>query len=786
MVGRTLSHYTLTQKLGEGGMGVVYRAEDLKLHRQVAIKVFPSFFTASEDDRKRFFQEARLASSLNHPNIVIIHEFDEVEGTAFIVSECIEGKTLGQLLQERSLSLTEVLQMAIQIASGIAEAHKRGIIHRDLKPENIMVTGSGQIKVMDFGLARLVGSSHVTSPGSLIGTFAYMSPEQIDEEEVDARSDIFSIGTVLYQMATGMHPFHGKTVAELLSSIARKTPEPPRKLRKDLPGELERIVLKALQKDRRRRYQSVEELGQDIARLAANPDMRRRIDRTSLMALRRPVIVIALLLFVAISYTLWNSSKPPPDNPAPFKAIAVIPFVDIGNDPRDAYLSIGLADDIITRLSSIRTLLVKSMSAVAESQRKNLSATEIGKELNAQYVLEGRYGRNGDSLRVSIQVVDVQTGNVICADQVERPSSDIRTIHEEVTDHIINAMRLKITGDELSTIHKVRSRSSEAFDQYLHGVVSTIADSRENNEMAIERFQQALRYDSGFADAAAALSMAYTERFWSSYSFDTVWITRGEEAARRAIQLEAKLASGHTALAFALRVRGKYHEAMQEVVTALSIDPHSSFSLEDVSEFYRNLGDFAKALLFAERAAESDPSFNIFRVRARIYQFQGKYRTCIPELEHAILRSPEDSWLRGSLLAMSYVHLGELEKAEEEIQRAEALDTSKPETHITRAMLYTERNDFAAAEQQLACVRSFIDRDYASAFYAAAIYARQGKQTQAIAHAEQSLKLGNRWYSWYQDPWFDSLRTDARFSQLLRDLKKELELIRSEIEKANI
>ncbi|HEV8537931.1 MAG TPA: serine/threonine-protein kinase, partial [Bacteroidota bacterium] len=276
MEGKILSHYRIIEKLGEGGMGVVYKAEDLTLRRFVAIKVFPSIATASVEERNRFFQEARLASSLNHPNIVIIHEFDEVGGNAFMVSECVEGRTLNAIMQEAPLSIEKVLDVAIQTASGIAAAHVRGIVHRDIKPDNVMVTREGQVKVMDFGLARLVGSSHMTSAGSLIGTFAYMSPEQINEQEIDARSDIFSFGTLLYQSATGKLPFQGKTIAELLSSIARKHPESPKISRPELPDELVRIIVKALHKDRSRRYQTMEELKIELERLRDNPSMKPR------------------------------------------------------------------------------------------------------------------------------------------------------------------------------------------------------------------------------------------------------------------------------------------------------------------------------------------------------------------------------------------------------------------------------------------------------------------------------------------------------------------------------
>ncbi|MBI3765332.1 MAG: serine/threonine protein kinase, partial [Ignavibacteriales bacterium] len=267
MVGHTLSHYKIIEKLGEGGMGTVYKAEDLRLNRKVAVKIFSSIVTASPDDRTRFFQEARLASALNHPNIVTIHEFDESDGTAFIVSECVEGKTLSSLIQTGPLPIQQVLNIAVQIASGIAEAHSHDIIHRDIKPDNVMISFQGQAKVMDFGLARMMGSSHLTNPGSLIGTFAYMSPEQINEEEVDAQSDIFSFGTLLYQLIANDLPFKGKTVAELLTSITRKHPDSLQKYRDDVSEELDRIVFKALQKDKQRRYLSMNDVRADLERL---------------------------------------------------------------------------------------------------------------------------------------------------------------------------------------------------------------------------------------------------------------------------------------------------------------------------------------------------------------------------------------------------------------------------------------------------------------------------------------------------------------------------------------
>lgn len=776
MVGATLSHYKILEKLGEGGMGIVYRAEDLKLRRNVAIKVFPSIVAASPDDRLRFFQEARLASALNHPNIVTIHEFDEHEGTAFIVSECVEGKSLSAVLQEGPLVSDRLYNIAIQIAAGITEAHSHGIIHRDIKSDNVMISHQGQAKVMDFGLARLMGSSHVTTPGSLIGTFAYMSPEQINEDEVDAQSDIFSFGTLLYQMATGELPFKGKTVAELLSSIARKNPDSPGNLRSDLSPELDRIIMKALQKERARRYHSMHDLMSDLELLRANPSMKRKFDGWNVSRRSLMLSVIVAGLGVALVAYFLRSQLGLTKQGHPEKSIAVLPFQSIGGDSSTNFLKLGFADEIITRLTYIRSLLVKPTSAVAVYEDRLVDASEVGKAVGVDAVLQGRFQKVGDRLFITTQLIDVPSRNIIRADKFDFHWDRLGLTQTDVAERVVDALQLQITAAERLEIRRAKTSSAEGYEYYLRGIEYLHKSSRENNLRAIRMLEQAIARDSLFAQALSHLSEAYVEQFWSNYSSDTMWIQRGLESARRAIQLDPGLADAHTNYGFALRIKGRYAEGVAESFRALEIDPRSSSSLEIAGSFYQHLGDFTKARILFERASEYNPSFNINRVLARMLQFQGKYRESIYELQRAIQRSPDDAWLRGGLLAQCYVRLEEFEKAEEAIRRAAMSEPTSPQIGLSRAMLETARGNYDRAGVYLKEIGAYTHADYAMAGRVASIYAKQGKQEMALDWISRAAKLGNYWHSWYQnDSWFDGLRSHPRFVSMMTDMKTTLD-----------
>jgi TolB-like protein/Flp pilus assembly protein TadD len=779
MLGQTISHYRVLSKLGEGGMGIVYKAEDLKLHRFVALKVFPAILAASPDDRARFFQEARLASSLNHPNIVTIHEFDEIDGTAFIASECVEGRTLAAVLQDGLLAVDRVLEVAISIAAGIADAHAHGIVHRDIKPENVMISVQGQVKVMDFGLARLMGSSHVTSPGSLIGTFAYMSPEQINEEEIDARSDIFSFGTLLYLMTAGELPFKGKTVAELLTSITRKHPDSPARLRPGVSGELVRIIQKAMQKDRHRRYRSMEEVKADLERLRAHPGMRRTIDATMLTP-RVAASAAAVLLVLAAGAAFLLRGEP---DAAVQKSVAVLPFTNAVQDSASNFLSVGFADDIITRLSYVRSLLVRPTSAVLRFDGRAVEAAAAGSELSADVVLQGRYQRAAERLYVSFQLVDVHTGGILLADRLDIPWRDMRAVQDNISERIVDALQIRLSAGEVRALHKVNTSSHESYESYLRGITYMNKSSMVNNGLAIEMFERAVALDTLFAQAYARLCDVYVEQFWSNYSTDTGGGGGGEASARKAIALDPGLAMAHSGLGFALRIRGDYPAGVRESFRALALDPHASSSLEDVGVFYQYRGDFAKAREIFDRAAAADPTLNIDRVMARMYMFEGKYREAVFHLQRAVQRSPDDAWFRAGLLAVCYVRLGDLTKADEAIARAAQSEPTSPQVDLARAILETERGNRMAADSAIARIRPFVERDYAMARQVAAVYARQGRRDEAIAWLRRATRLGNYWYSWYtSDTWFDGIRNDTAFQAQMAEMERTLTLVAAEVQ----
>jgi serine/threonine protein kinase/Flp pilus assembly protein TadD len=783
MVGTTISHYKILEKIGEGGMGVVYRAEDMKLKRIVALKVLPSFTSILPEDRRRFIQEAQVTSSINHPNVVTVHEFEEVDGIAYMVTEIVEGKTLSDVIKKGRLSKEKILTIALQIVSGLAEAHSRGIIHRDLKPENVMLTPQQQVKVMDFGLARIMGSSHVTVPGSLIGSFAYMSPEQVEGGDVDPRSDIFSFGILLYQMITGVLPFQGKTVAELLSSIVRKNPPLLKTHRQDVSEAYQQIVDKALAKEPSKRYKSMKELKSDLELLKQNPALKSLPHRKIFKV--RVTIAAALLAAILLGGYVGVEMMQRKSNPFVEKSIVVLPFLNAEKDESIGYLSIGLANDIITRLSYIHSLQVKPTSTVMDFVDMVIGPQEVANKLGTNFVVQGRYQRIGEMLLIGAQLIEAKSGNILWADRFTVRRDQLSQLQDEVAKRLVDELEVHLSEVEHAAVYKVRTKSPLAYDYYLRGFAYGLKGSRVNNELAMRMYEQAINIDERFAEAFAALSHTYVEQFWSNYSPDTTWVTKGETMARKALALDSNLAQAHASLGFALRIRGKYREAIQEAVKALKIDKRESFALEDISEFYRHRGEFDKALSFSLRAVESDPSFNLARVKGRIYQFEGKYLESIPELEKAIEQNPDDAWLRGGLLAMSYIYLGDAKRAEEAIHQADSLDPSKPETQVSRAMLETLKGNFHKAEEELKKVEPYTTTDYALARHVAAIYAKQDKVVQALDWMQRAYTLGNRWYSWYRnDTWFDNVRDLTTFHLLMERMRKELDVVAADLQAA--